>query len=341
MLEKREAPKGFWAYDNFGDKQLKSKYFKRKLAHFLKIIDKTLFEQIFGHTLETLGNKLINTTNKKENQITVKNIYKNKNKLYEMDPFNKDWMIQPSDRRIDLIDAINFILDFNENENENVNENKNGNENVNENDKTLTSSDKDDDETMRQNEIEKLNDYFDKMIDKSKSFEDQIKKVENLDQCCSISDFDDKELKSKIFKLKLADMSNIIDKKLFEQIFGHTLEKLANKLINTTNKEESQIIVKNINANKKKLHEQEKTAPYDWVILPSYQRFNLIKAIKLILDFNENENENVNENDETLMSSYKNHETMRQNEIEKLNDYFDKIIDKSKSFEVQIESLKK
>ena len=31
-------------------------------------------------------------------------------------------------------------------------------------------------------------------------------------------------------------MSNYIDKKLFEQIFGDTLETLANKLINTTNK---------------------------------------------------------------------------------------------------------
>ena len=41
-------------------------------------------------------------------------------------------------------------------------------------------------------------------------------------------------------------MSNEIDKKLFEQIFGHALIKLADKLINTTNKEENQIIVKNI-----------------------------------------------------------------------------------------------
>ena len=38
----------------------------------LKIIDKTLFKQIFGDALETLANKLINTTNKKENQIIVK-----------------------------------------------------------------------------------------------------------------------------------------------------------------------------------------------------------------------------------------------------------------------------
>ena len=45
-------------------------------------------------------------------------------------------------------------------------------------------------------------------------------------------------------------MSNEIDKKLFEQIFGHTLETLANKLINTTNKKENQVIFKNININK-------------------------------------------------------------------------------------------
>ena len=47
-------------------------------------------------------------------------------------------------------------------------------------------------------------------------------------------------------------MSNEIDKKLFKQIFGHTLIKLANKLINTTNKEENQIIVKNIEKSKDK-----------------------------------------------------------------------------------------
>ena len=52
--------------------------------------------------------------------------------------------------------------------------------------------------------------------------------------------------------MQLADMSNEIDEKLFEQIFGHTLIKLADKLINTTNKEENQIIVKNIDKNKDK-----------------------------------------------------------------------------------------
>ena len=41
-------------------------------------------------------------------------------------------------------------------------------------------------------------------------------------------------------------MSNDIEEKIFEQIFGHTLIKLADKLINTTDKEENQITVKNI-----------------------------------------------------------------------------------------------
>ena len=77
-----------------------------------------------------------------------------------------------------------------------------------------------------------------------------------------MDDYGNKELKFKIFKLELAHLSNIIDKKIFEQIFGHTFETLANKLINTTNKEENQIIVRNINENKEKLYEKDETGPF-------------------------------------------------------------------------------
>ena len=82
-------------------------------------------------------------------------------------------------------------------------------------------------------------------------------------------------------------MSNDIDEKLFEQIFGHTLTKLAHKLINTTEKEENQIIVKNIEKknNKDKLFKEDEF--YNFVIQPSDRRINLIDAYKLILDFNE------------------------------------------------------
>ena len=119
--------------------------------------------------------------------------------------------------------------------------------------------------------IKKLNDSLDEIIGKSKSFEEQIesvKKVENLHEYRFIDDYGDKELKFKIFKLELAHFSNIIDKKIFKQILGHTFETLANKLINTTNKEENQIIVKNIEKNKDKLFKEEKMRPYNFVIQP-------------------------------------------------------------------------
>ena len=98
------------------------------------------------------------------------------------------------------------------------------------------------------------------------------------------SNFDDKELKFKIFKLKLADISNKIDEKLVEQLFGHTLVKLADKLMNTINKEENQIIAKNINKNKNKILEKDDFG--DWVI-QAQQRSDLKYTIDLILDFNE------------------------------------------------------
>ena len=80
-------------------------------------------------------------------------------------------------------------------------------------------------------------------------------------------------------------MSNEIDKDLFEKKFDHKFEILANKLINTTNKEENQIIVKNINKNKEKLYKMNSF--YDWVIQPNSQHINLNDFIKLILYFNE------------------------------------------------------
>ena len=135
--------------------------------------------------------------------------------------------------------------------------------------------------------MKEKNDNLDKIIDKSKPFEDQIKsfkKVENLDDDYYDDDFDDKELKYKYFKIKLAQLSNEIDEKLFEQIFGHTLIKLADQLINTTDKEENQIIVKNIEKNKDKLFKEDEF--YNFVIQPQ-KRSDLKYTIDLILDFNE------------------------------------------------------
>ena len=110
------------------------------------------------------------------------------------------------------------------------------------------------------------------------------KKLKGLKGYHRYNDFGDKELNSKYFKIELADMSNEIDEKLFKQIFGDTLEKLANKLINTTSKEENQIIIKNINKNKDKIYEQKRG---DLVIQPSDRRINLKQDIHLILNFND------------------------------------------------------
>ena len=147
------------------------------------------------------------------------------------------------------------MKDGNEDENENKNEDEDKDEII----KILMSSyedyDDDDDDEIN-NRKKTLNDHLDKIIDKSKSFEDQIEsleKVENLEEYYFINDFDDKELKFKIFKLKLAHLSNEIDEDLFEQIFDHKFETLANKLIDTTNKEKNQIIVKILKKNKDKL----------------------------------------------------------------------------------------
>ena len=144
------------------------------------------------------------------------------------------------------------------------------------------------DEETNQNKknkiIKKLNDHLDEIIGKSKSLKSQIKsikKFKNLNEYYYVNDFGDKELKFKIFKLKLAHLSNETDENLFEQICGLTLETLANKLINTTKKEENQIIVKNIEQNKEKIYKED-----EFVIQPK-QSADLRYTIDLILDFNE------------------------------------------------------
>ena len=125
-----------------------------------------------------------------------------------------------------LIDKTLESKSQEDDENKNVNENEN--ENVNENGKTLMSSDKDDDyddENENENEddddetIKFLNNILDDVIDKSKSSEGQIKlleKREDLKGFWPYDDFGDKQLKFSYFKLKLAQMLKIIDKKLFE-----------------------------------------------------------------------------------------------------------------------------
>ena len=141
------------------------------------------------------------------------------------------------------------------------------------------------DEKIDQNKIKSLNDSLDEIINKSKSFEDQIeslKKLEGLKEYCFMEDFNDKKLK---LKIHLADMPNKIDGKLFENIFVHNLIKIVDELINTTNKEKNEIIVDNICKNKNRLFEMDDSN--DWMIQPSSQHIKLLYGIDLILNFNQ------------------------------------------------------
>ena len=206
-----------------------------------------------------------NIRNNTTNEISAKEVLNTLNGIKKAEIIKKRRDYIPKQKEflnsfIDLLDTIltdKTLMSSNENVNENVNETMNQNYN---------------------SVIKQFNVCLDQIIDELKSFEDQIKsikKVENVNEYWSINNYGDKELEFKIFKLKLAHLSNIIDKKLFKQIFGHTFETLANKLINTPNKEENQILFKNINENKTKLYEKDETDPfYDYVIQPSDQRNN-------------------------------------------------------------------
>ena len=269
--------------------------YKNKIGEFKYIDIKDLVNNIRNNTISEIdAKKDLNTLNEIKNAEIIKYKRRTPKQKELLNLFNDllDTILTDKTLKSKSQKDKTLMSSKDDGDDENVKTLMSSKDNDNEMNKTLMSPKDDDDETMSQNYsniIKQLNNYLDEIIDKSKSFEDQIKsirKVENLNEYYFINDYGDKELEFKIFKLKLAHLSNIIDKKLFKQIFGHTFETLANKLINTTNKEKNQIIVNNINKNKEKLHEENETS-YNYVIQPSERRVDLIDAIKLILDFNE------------------------------------------------------
>ena len=129
--------------------------------------------------------------------------------------------------------------------------------------------------------------YYFKTIDETKSFEEQIEILKNrdfLDEYWHEEYYhDNKELNLRIFKAKSAYLD--ADEYLFETIFGHTFAALAGKLINTTSKEENQIIINDIRTNKDLIYEQDDLN--NFVIHPGYKRGDLLDAVKIIIEFNE------------------------------------------------------
>ena len=87
----------------------------------------------------------------------------------------------------------------------------------------------------------------------------------------------------RLFKLKLAHIFNDVDDNLFKEIFGLTSVKLTDKLINTTSKEENQMLIDHIEIKKDKHFEREYGK---FVIQPPHKRTDLLDTVEVILKFN-------------------------------------------------------
>ena len=115
-------------------------------------------------------------------------------------------------------------------------------------------------------EIRQLNNWFE-TIDQTKSLQEQLKLLKERGEV--LSDYwhvgyyhGNKELNYKIFKAKAAYLLNELDEQLLEKIFGHTFTALVDKLINTIDKEENQIIIDDIENNRDKIFEQDEYSEF-------------------------------------------------------------------------------
>ena len=72
-----------------------------------------MFEKIFGHTFAALVDKLINTIDKEEKQITIEDIENNTDKTFEQDEYSK-FPVQSAYKRGDFNDAVKISLEINE-----------------------------------------------------------------------------------------------------------------------------------------------------------------------------------------------------------------------------------
>ena len=73
-------------------------------------------------------------------------------------------------------------------------------------------------------------------------------------------------------------------KNYLKKIFDHTFVALADKLFNTTNKEENKIIIDGIKNNKNKIFEQDDFNQF--VIKQGYKWSDLNDSVKMLLNFN-------------------------------------------------------
>ena len=176
---------------------------------------------------------------------------------------------------------------FNETVNESNSNTKNESESDNESDYESDNENENEGEKHKYYyEIRQLNNWFE-TIDHTKSLEEQIKllkeKGEFLAEYWYVKYYhDNKGLNYKIFKAKAARLLNDLDEQLFEEIFGHKFAVLVDKLINTIDKEENQIIIDDIENNRDKIFREYK---FDKSVIK--QSGDLSDAVKMILEINE------------------------------------------------------
>ena len=196
-------------------------------------------------------NNLINSI--KGNTISEANAKKKLNELNEIKKVETNGKTLPKSQKklLSLFDDLKTIFNVNESESENesVNENENESESVNENESESVNENENENDDKQCYEIKQLNDWF-KTTDQTKSLEEQIEMLKTkdfLDEYWYVGYYHgNKELNYKIFKAKAAHLLNDLDKKLFEKIFNYTFAVLVEKLINTIDKEENQIIIDDI-----------------------------------------------------------------------------------------------
>ena len=152
---------------------------------------------------------------------------------------------------------------FNKTVNKSNSNTKNESESDNESDyKSDNESDNDDKKDKYYYQIRQLNNWFE-TTDQTKSLEEQkelLKEIgEFLSEYWNVGYYHgNKELNYKIFKAKAAYVLNDITYNSFEKIFGCKFATLVDKLINTTSKEENQIIIEDIENNRDKIYEEYK-----------------------------------------------------------------------------------
>ena len=275
---KEESIKDLKEPSSLNKKSTTNWYEKFKFNEILTTIDNSNFnhKNKIGKLKFNDINNLIN--NIKNNTISEADTKKKINELNEIKKveIKGKRLIKSQEKLLSLFDDLKTILNNNNNSNNNDSDSNNKNENENENDNEQCY------------EIKQLNDWF-KTIDQTKSLEEQIeilKTKDFLDQYWYVGYYHgNKELNYKIFKAKAAYVLNDITDNSFEKIFGCKFATLVDKLINTTSKEENQIIIDDIENNRGKIFEQDKYSKF--VIQPAYRRGDLKDAIEIILEINE------------------------------------------------------